>query len=478
MAITQKAAFRLSELAITSKIERDGVNRHRNLGPINQVYCLSTRNWAIVTPERRDGDFFTMRSLTHLVLWGSLVATTVLNPTVWAQGDQASDQTRTSRVEQALRRGRDFLVSQQAQDGHWGSKTYGILRTGSSLTPLVVRALVSSSKPAAHFKRPYQTGRRYLIKMSETEQDGKSELKQLAYPVYGSALALQILRSSSDQREDAAMKAYRQLLRSHRHSPKLGWKPQDAAYGGWGFTDEPPRRPEGAPLYFVAGPNLSATVEALLANEADPKLLSNEEREQVAVFIRRCQNLRPDSSSSRDGGFFFSPTDIMRNKADDAFPSAENPPTTFNSYGSATADGLLALLLLDDRQDQQAVEQARDWLIEHFDPDRHPGKFVKSRERFRDAYYFYYVHRLVDVFARLEEKKLLRRSKLLGGKPLDWAPKIADALLQRQRADGSWKNAFNDGKEDDPIIATALAVIALEKCRDRLTKSTLKPSQE
>jgi hypothetical protein len=42
---------------------------------------------------------------------------------------------------------------------------------------------------------------------------------------------------------------------------------------------------------------------------------------------------------------------------------------------------------------------------------------------------------------------------------------LAAALLARQRADGSWSNPFTDAKEDDPLVATPMALEALRDCR-------------
>jgi len=50
----------------------------------------------------------------------------------------------------------------------------------------------------------------------------------------------------------------------------------------------------------------------------------------------------------------------------------------------------------------------------------------------------------------------------LGG---DAGPSVADALRRTQRRDGSWANPENLVKEDDPLIATPFAVIALTTAR-------------
>src|SRR5207302_269057 len=43
----------------------------------------------------------------------------------------------------ALRRGCQYLWSQQGQDGGWHSRTYGLLKSGQSLTGCVLKALVA-----------------------------------------------------------------------------------------------------------------------------------------------------------------------------------------------------------------------------------------------------------------------------------------------------------------------------------------------
>ena len=42
---------------------------------------------------------------------------------------------------------------------------------------------------------------------------------------------------------------------------------------------------------------------------------------------------------------------------------------------------------------------------------------------------------------------------------------LASELMARQREDGSWKNRFTDGKEDDPLVAMPFAMEALAACR-------------
>jgi hypothetical protein len=52
------------------------------------------------------------------------------------------------------------------------------------------------------------------------------------------------------------------------------------------------------------------------------------------------------------------------------------------------------------------------------------------------------------------------------GPQANWARKLAQELLTRQQANGSWANPLVNFREDDPIVATAFGLMALSACRD------------
>ena len=49
--------------------------------------------------------------------------------------------------------------------------------------------------------------------------------------------------------------------------------------------------------------------------------------------------------------------------------------------------------------------------------------------------------------------------------PVKWAEKLSSQLLKLQKSDGTWGTLYTDGKEDDPLVATAFASAALAHCR-------------
>src|SRR5262249_23938274 len=147
---------------------------------------------------------------------------------------------------------------------------------------------------------------------------------------------------------------------------------------------------------------------------------------KALTFVERCQNFPSgDETSDRrfaDGGFFFSPTDPVRNKAGLAGEDLQGRPR-FRSYGSATADGRQALLRSGLPADNPRVAAARAWLESHFTPSFHPGTFEPIREVERDATYFYYCWSAAHAFRALVVAKLRR-----GDQKIAWAELLAREL--------------------------------------------------
>jgi squalene-hopene/tetraprenyl-beta-curcumene cyclase len=135
----------------------------------------------------------------------------------------------------------------------------------------------------------------------------------------------------------------------------------------------------------------------------------------------------------------------------------------FASYGSATADGLGALVASGLRLDDPRVAAARQWLADNFSAASHPGRYAESREHVRPALYYYYCSSLARTLAAARVADLESPSR-----SAPWAEAMADELLARQRTDGSWINPVVDVREDDPLVATPLAMMALACCRSSM----------
>lgn len=351
-----------------------------------------------------------------------------------------------------------YLVKQQAPDGAWRSDLYAAFKDGTALTPLVLWALLESGDQKPGTLAAVRKGSIYLAKMVKPDGTIDAGDAGLDYPVYTASLAVQVLSHPANKGHAAARDAWLRYLLDRQLSEKLGWKPTEKQFGGWGYCRVLPRKPDPdrfAPPLIES--NLSATVFALDALRA-AGVTDKPVYEKALLFVRRCQNWEPPvpgrpPAPHLDGGFFFIYDDPVRNKAGSADPPGQKPER-FHSYGSTTADGLRALLLCPEF-DPDRVAAAKGWLRQHARFDRHPGTYIPTHEPNRNAVYFYYAASAARAFRAA--------GVMVPGK--DWAADLAAELVKRQTADGNWANPVELVRENEPLVATANAVAALARCR-------------
>ncbi|HEV8290790.1 MAG TPA: hypothetical protein VGP94_02650 [Tepidisphaeraceae bacterium] len=354
----------------------------------------------------------------------------------------------TKKINASLHSAAQYLIQHQSPDGAWRSETYGFLKDGASLTPHVAVFLTHLSRGRFDTTNALANARKFLRTVSR---------ENLIYPVYTAADIGSIFTNEPEIR--SPWLAY---LRQHQLTESLDWQLNDTEYGGWSYATNPPRRPADVknrgPWDFS---NLSATLAAMEAlraagmTDADPAI------SPALLFAERCQNWPPEGYQEDerfdDGGFFFSPAEPIRNKAGVA--GNDRYGQRFNSYGSATVDGILLLIDCGLAPDHPRLPAARNWLSKRFDVEHNPGKFVPGNEDLRDATYFYYCRGLARVMQRLGWRYWQKDERSIDG-----AWMLIEALLKRQRFDGSWANTFTDGREDDPLVATPMAAEALLIC--------------
>lgn len=332
---------------------------------------------------------------------------------------------RIARIDDSLARAGVTLAARQGPDGGFHSRSYGLLRDGQAVTPLVALALRKTPATTA-----YQWAVPFIARVARESQHSD--------PLYSCALGALVL--GAPENRERYRGEHRQLIacvRALQHAEANGWPADDPSYGGWGYALFAPTYRQSSDDMMAS--NLSATLLAIgalaLGGTAhdDPALVA------AARFVTRSQ--RAD-----DGGFFFSPALDDPNKAgrDDRGP---------RSYGTMTADGVRALLRLGRPLDDHQVVHALAWFDRNFDAARNPGAFPPAAELRRASAYYYWVWSAAHVIDHAR-----------GGRR-ELAARLADELLARQRPDGSWINDATEMREDDPLIATSFAVAALALCR-------------
>ncbi|HEY2840373.1 MAG TPA: hypothetical protein VGJ26_14550 [Pirellulales bacterium] len=355
--------------------------------------------------------------------------------------------------------GTRWLLAQQAEDGGWHSSVYGQMRGGVGDTGLAVYALSRAQKgmPDGDNRKSVQAGvaRGAKFLFAQLADPEHSELRDGAdYPTYAAALLLLSLPEShgagSPEREPIErVLAY---MRSSQQTAPQGWKPEDLQFGGWNQTGG-----AATDAQRPGNTNVSVTCFALEALRAHQTL--DEATSAAALqFLGRCQNFDEWAADAHrgDGGFFFTPeADDPLNKA--GVESGATPPRP-HSYGSPTADGLCALAACGVKANDARAAAAIDWLARQDKVDVVPGFAAPESEgedepdgaSAAEGLRFYYYAALARVIRAYPEAKFAERKTEL----------IAE-IIRRQRPDGSWQNANNVMREDDPLIATSLAIAAL-----------------
>lgn len=339
-----------------------------------------------------------------------------------------------TRQQPALVKAAEYLWSQQSEDGGWHSHTYGLLRSGQSLTPFVLEALVEipdnvSPLPAEKVDRAIA----FLQRSTRAGAVGMMDPEIPDYPNYATALAVSALsraRRPGWQRQIQPMVEY---LHKQQLTEQNGWRREDPAYGAWGMGGLPRTPPNTGHVDLSMTRHVIEALRAAGVADSDPAF------ECARVFVERCQNFNQHPSIDTDGGFFFSTTEVETNKAG-------RDGARFRSYGTTTADGILALIALGYQPEDVRLRAAEHWLTTHHSDMAVPGFMGEVYQRWPRGLAFYYASASTQAF------------RAMGLPP---ATLVAESLKQTQRADGSWTNRENLVKEDDPLIATPFAIRAL-----------------
>ena len=319
----------------------------------------------------------------------------------------------------ATERAAAWLCARQQADGSFRSAHYAVLRSGQAMTPFVLRALLHTNADATAVRRALEFVR---ASIDADGAIGYGDPELLEYPVYATANAILALVECGHAEDRGRIAAMATWLQRQQCGEDRGFTPQEPAYGAFGFGARGLR--PGEPGHVDLAHTRFALQALAAAERLDPVT-----RQRALALLGRLQ--RPD------GGFYFSPVVAAANKA------ARDEAGRFRPYATATADGLLALRALGITATDPRMTRARAWLARHADANRIGGIDERPAEPWHDALRFYHAMVLAEA----------------------WPPErgmVAAMLAPRQAADGSFRSELVSAmKEDDPLLATALALRAL-----------------
>jgi len=348
--------------------------------------------------------------------------------------------------------GCDFLLESQSPDGGWHSEMHGLMSSGQATTAFVFFALLSAPDSLCAVPKTVREEAIGFIR-SHTGENGALGLADpdvLDFPNYATSYAVMVLRKNGDPADEGLIRRMADYLVSQQFNENRGVTFKHPAYGGWGFGETV------FPAGSVGHVDLSHTRRVVQAVRVAGH--SNEETyRQATAFLQLHQKVPSDArvqavlgdsaDAAYDGGFFASSAIPVVNKS--TLVAIREGTAIFTSYATATADGLLALLAAGHDQTDPHVVDAYRWLESHSQLAYPDGIPVDHPSQWGQVMFFYHLMVRGEVYRAMHTEG-------------PWRNAIADLLADRQRDDGSFSNPNGaPNKEDDPLLATAMVLIAL-----------------
>ena len=361
------------------------------------------------------------------------------------------DGVRWQKARAAIERGLAFLRESQGEGGAWledfmeapTDQPDQRSPVSVAVTAMAVKAFAQAGVDPQHDP---DLQRAIDVILSSQQADGSFGGDALANYVASTAVSALAAVDDQDLR-DQLQEGVRWLTVSQWDETE-GLNPRQDWFGGAGYGNR--GRPDMS--------NTQMMLEALY----DAGLSPDEPAFQKAVqFLSRAQNLKETNNAEwagDDGGFVYTPANAGESMASEYAGEgryAENIPEgearSLRSYGSMTYAGFKSLLYAGFGPNDPRVRAAFDWIRKHFTFEENPGVGQQGL--------YYYYHAMARALRVAQQDVIIDED----GVRHDWRAEMIDAILQRQREDGSWANEADRWMESQPELVTTYAVLALEE---------------
>lgn len=365
----------------------------------------------------------------------------------------------------------DTLVAAQAEDGsfpHFQLED----RPSPAMTALAARAL-AEWVPAEDEDSERRVALIAAIARLKQwiEDDGGISAAGLSigHRSYATAAAICAMQRDNPEEHKDAVARMRDWLLARQVDEDHGYSPLDWRYGGFPYYEsldsDRLRTDLSINSWVIEG------LQAAGVPSSDPCW------RKMGLFLDLTQNYAvvsedPDDAAAeadwRDGGFAFSP---RNSKVRQGVPISSSL-LIYPSYGSATADGLRTLIAVDGHASSPRATAALQWLARNYDIEGNPG-FSRETAPWDKGIRFYYLHSLARalLLARVTKLEVVESDGDASGPAVlhSWPDELVRELARRQsRKGGYWKNTSALMNENNPLLATCLALLALDAARDAL----------
>ena len=340
---------------------------------------------------------------------------------------------RTAQAKAAVARGLDWLQKSQGTNGAWSSPQF------PALTALPLWAICGAGdagrqsmadKATAFILSCVQTNGGIYVDIPDRPGGGLAN--------YNTAICMTALHATGRKDLVPTILNARTYIGNSQH---FG---DDVYSGGFGYDRATKRAYTDLDNTFYAVEAMRRTQDVEDVRPAGQKRVDVNWTAAVA-YVSKLQN--PAAAGTNEaGGFTYSPTDPKAGTITNA-----DGAVYLRSFGSITYVGLLALIYADVTRADPRVVSAVDFAARHWTLDENPGMGQQG------LYFYYTVMGRALATAQIDA---IPRAK--GGAAIAWRDELVRKLLALQRPDGSWGNPNNRFWENDPVLATSYALLALE----------------
>jgi len=366
------------------------------------------------------------------------------------------DQARQMRDKAAA-----FLLSQQDEDtGGWNLRP-----DGPNLPAFTGLVLLGMTADEAFAQRDdaTRTALEAAYEFLYSMQQGDGGIYDRILPQYNTAISLAALSRLDTKRAEDATKDALAYLRTLQYSednpnPELQVSRSHAFYGGIGYGGG--GRPDNSNMHMF----MWALEEAGVPSD-DPAV------QRALVFLERTQmddriNDMDYATGSRQGGFVYatSPSGEQLGAGESKAKMIEETLddgtkiSRLRAYGSMTYAGFKSYVYADLDASDLRVTAARDWISKNYTLEHNPGLGAEG------TYYFLLTFsRALDAFG---EPILEITSEEGSTREANWANDLIDRLAELQNEDGSFRSVNDRWMENDPVLITSYALVALGEVLD------------
>jgi squalene-hopene/tetraprenyl-beta-curcumene cyclase len=346
----------------------------------------------------------------------------------------AGAQTVTPELSQqaraAVEKGVAWLKTQQKPSGAWSEENM------PALTALPLWALVASGPSADAAAQ----NKAVAFLLSCQQPDGgiyvpQPEKKGSGLSNYNTAICVTALFATGRPDALAAVLKGRSFIASAQHTG------DDSHAGGFGY-DKASKR------VYADLNNTQFALDAMRRTQAaEDRRPSGEKRADInwdaaLKYVMQMQNTEGETA----GGFAYNTEDPKGGTVTNA-----NGKVMLRAYGSMTYAGVLAMVHAQLDKTDPRVRSAVDFASRYWTVDENPGQG-------QQGLYFY-----LDIMARaLSAANMDTLPKHDQAGTIPWRESVVRKLIALQKPDGSWVNDNNRWWENNSVLATSYALLALE----------------